>query len=588
MISRISEISPRLKWSLLVFVLSLLVRAVILLFVVHGQTRIKFDENGYFRMAAAQHSVLKDLLEFKSPEKKEIEVTYGTGTWPPFHPLVLALGFLVFGKSINAARITVVLLSALTTPLIFLTGERLFGRKAGIAASFIHILHPSFIAFSHFLWSETTFIFILFLGVYLALRSMEVESQGKNIAYALGLGIIMGLLVLTRAAALTFLVAIVSIVFFKKKSWKLRIAALLTAVAAFSVVLSPWEVYLYKRTQRFVAVSNFSYRNLYLGNNPWVREGMTYEQREPNPKKRGALAHYARERSISSEEAAKELALKEISTHFGKFILRSIKRGLLLWTFDFFPLRHAAHVVYPPMPGVLIIFILLIFILWHTVLILFSVFGFLIKSPKSGMKAFVLVLIAAGILPYILTFANTRFNLPQIALLIPVAAFGMTGLRTVKKSWIYPTAGIATVLCLIGVFYYTYSNSIYKIIRPSSHYSNPIRCLDNVFHAQSRFADMLILRKKDSADKKGVILSILNSEGYSFLRDEEKKRIHVKLQGSRRIIIYSSNPKKPLQLLLWSETKVRSVTIEPISKDYWGDYKRIPLDDVELTWRGGY
>ena len=68
----------------------------------------------------------------------------GGGHWPPAHPLALGCGFSVAGVSFASARTVVMLLSAITTPLVYLFALRLTGSKGAVIAALFHIFYPSF------------------------------------------------------------------------------------------------------------------------------------------------------------------------------------------------------------------------------------------------------------------------------------------------------------------------------------------------------------------------------------------------------------------------------------------------------------
>lgn len=579
-------INHKKQATIFIFIFSLLIRMSLLIPVCKNNTEIKFDEKAYYSKADGFYSILKDLIKFKSPQPRDVKKAYGGGVRPPVHSLMLAIGFLFFGKSIFVARAIIAIISAMTTSLIFLLTTKLANNTAGIFASLIHLFYPSFLAFSHLLWSETTFIFFLILGAYLTILITENAVIKKRIFYAVLLGIVLGLLALTRAASMPFLIIIPSWIFFSIKNKRDKIIIPMIIVITFSFIISPWQYTLIKKEKRFVLFSTFSYRNLYIGNNQWVREGMQFNPQEESTQPRDTMREYARKHSIIKEQAAKELALEEITSHFGKFLKRSFNKSLLLWTFDFFPIRHLVNVVYPPMSDFFVLFISIIFAMSYIFLFIFALKAFFIQELQLKKKALFLVLVIAGMLPYIVAFGHTRFNLPQVALLVPMAGYGMAKYK--QKNILSTLISIVAVICLCAIFFHTYNNYIHKLLRPSSYYRGSINVMDNVFRTETNFKDVIKVKRNNPKYVDVLTLKILNEKNYSFLYKKDKKKKRIRLDRNiKTIYIYSSNPTEPLLLSFYSKKQNKSVELTPVSKDYWNKFQLISIDNIELSWIGG-
>lgn len=570
------------------FIFSLLVRLSLLIPLGDNNIRIRFDENVYFSSACGFYSVFQDLIKFTPPKHKDLRDIYAGGVAPPFHSFLLALGFLIFGKSVFAARMIVAILSALTTPLVFLLTASISSRKAGMAASLIHVFYPSFVVFSHFLWSETTYIFFLLLSVYLTLLVIETVSPKKRIWYSLGLGVVLGVMTLIRAATIVFLILIPLWILINKKKTRDRILVPLIIIIIFSAIIAPWEFALVKHQKRFVFLSTYSGRNLYYGNNKWLRDPREFSPHEPDLRPRDDLRKYARENKIHIEQAARVLALKEITSHFGAFIQRTFNRFLKLWTFDFFPFRHLVNGAYRPLPPVWAIIVFFIFGLSHIFLMLFVILGFLVKELSLKIKTFFLILVLAGIAPYILSVANTRYNLPQVALLVPIAGSALIHFRYKKKKMLSILVPLVTAFCFIGTYFYTYHNFIYRLLRPSSYYHQPMDFLDGIFKTESYFTDVIKVRTKSSEPVRVFTLKILNSNHYSFepSKHVRKKRIRLSFEP-KTIKIYSKQPPELLLLSVSSRIQKKAIELKPTSPEYWIEFKSLGLAGLELKWLGG-
>ena len=403
---------------------------------------------------------------------------------------------------------------------------------------------------------------------------------------AVCLGIVLGLLALTRAASILFLIIIPSWIFFSIKKRRDKIVIPMVIVIIFSFIISPWEYTLIKKEKRFVLFSTFSYRNLYIGNNQWVREGMQFNPQEESTKPRDTIREYARKHSIPKEQAARELAVQEITSHFGKFLKRSFHKSLLLWTFDFFPLRHVVNVVYPPMSDFFVLFVSILFAISYVFFTVFALKALFVQELQAKKKILFLVLVIVGMIPYLLAFGHTRFNLPQIALLVPLAGYGMVKFK--QKILLSALISTAAVVCLCAVFFHTYHNYVHKLLRPSSYYRGSIVVLDKIFRTETYFEDVFKVRSDDPDYVDVLTLKILNEKNYSFLykKDIKKKRIKIR-RKTKTISIYSSNPTEPLILSLYSEKQDKSVEIRPVSKEYWKKFQLINIDNIALSWLGG-
>ncbi|MGD2088204.1 MAG: glycosyltransferase family 39 protein [Candidatus Aminicenantes bacterium] len=570
-----------------IFLLSLVVRFIILIPVIKSNTPLEFDERAYYKAAVGFHSILRDLVHFESPQAADKEKAYGKGVWPPFQSILLALGFFLFGKSIVAARIIMVLISAMTTPLVFLLTTKLSNKASGVAASLLHLFYPSFLAFSHYLWSETLFIFLLLLAVYLVVVVAEAENPRKRVWLSIFLGVLLGLLVLTRAAALFMLAIFLLWIFLKLKNTPARIYIPVIIIITLFFTIFPWEYTLVVNEKRFVLFSNFTYRNLYVGNNQWNRYGREIDQDLQNNRERNTLRNYAKEKSIHLEQAARELALKEITSNPGAFVIRSFNEFLLLWTFDFFPLRHIFNVVYPPMTNIFVLFVFFIFVIGTIFLYLLIIKGFFIKEPRIKNKFLILALVVAGVLPYILAYGHTRYNLPQVALLLPIAGLGLANFR--KKTLMSPKLAIIAGLCLCTLFFYTYNQYIFKIVRPSSYYQGSINLLDSIFKTGSTLKDTIIFRSNDPAYTDLLTLTIPDKHNYSFDIEKKSKRRQIRLRKDRtkKVIIFSKHPTESLLLTIHSKRQNKAVRLKPISRKYWNKFLALEMESIELKWKGG-
>jgi len=574
----------------LVFILSFSVRALLVIPVLKSDTPPRFDEQSYFRRAIAFGSILDSLAHLRIPQSKVGDAFYENGIRPPFQPVVLSLGMLLLGKSVAAARLMMVFLSSLTTVLIFLLTDKLAGPRAGLAAAGLHLAYPSFLAFSHYLWSETTYIFLLFLSLLLALMILESPRTRTRVRISVFLGVSLGFLALTRSAALLPMFIIPAWVFLRAKTGPGRLLSPAVIIAFMILTILPWEYSLCSREKKLVVLWNQTYRALYLGNNPWVEQGKDDVDGTVNSRVQSSMRDYKRSRSVDIERAARDLALREISSDFGGFVSRGVKGALFLWTFDFFPLRHVVNAVYPPMSDCAVFLTILVFAGSAVFLYLSAFKGLLVKGSRLKDKALLLALIIGGAAPYVITLGNSRYNLPQIALLIPVAAFGLANLKERHKAFL--PISVLAVAGLAFLFYRSYPDYIYQRLRPSSIYTEAVGALDRASGVHSLFGDGFVLEKTDPEYGDTLILTIVDRDGsdYSFAVREPLKQIEIALPPSRKqaaFTVFGRALKGPLELRVFSKKRDAAIELEPTGRAYWNRFKETELPGIRLSWRGG-
>jgi hypothetical protein len=123
------------------------------------------------------------------------------GSWrPPGYAFYLAGVFLLFGKSVIAAKLMNVVLGTVTVLLAYLTAKTLFNARTARITAALLSFYPYFLAYTGDLLSETFLTFMLAAAVYLIVRA-SARPSWKNAAAA---GILVGLTGLTKSTSLPF------------------------------------------------------------------------------------------------------------------------------------------------------------------------------------------------------------------------------------------------------------------------------------------------------------------------------------------------------------------------------------------------
>jgi len=569
------------------FLTSLAVRLCFLLPVAIFKTPLINDENWYFIRVLGFEKIISGLLGGKLPSAQSLAIAYGKGRWPPLHPFLLAMGAVIMGKQIYILRLVVTLFSSLTTPLVYLITRKLSTKRASFAAAFIHILYPSFIAYSHYIWSETTFIFFLLLSIYFSITAQQ--SNTKKSLYAVLCGLFLGLSGLTRAAALPFIIFIPLwfLVYLREK----RLSCIIITVSF--IVLLPWEITVMSIEKRPVFISSKAGLNLYIGNNPWVPEKFGSSWLHPdNWKKRKAFAEeYAKKKSIKKDIAQRELALQEIRQNFKGFLLRCVYRVRMLWTCDFFLLRHIFRATYPPMPYPVVYLIWGIVIISYIAFVWLTISGFLCKKEALSNRKFIIALVVAGAVPATLSIAMSRLHIPLMAILLPVAGHGAS--KRIESFRRVVSFMLTALFCVL--IYPTIPMAVSVYFRISSYYSGMIRDVDKVIGSKAFLVDNVIFRVRGSDS-----LRIATRGKYNFLPSEPPRDNRFYRVGGKECVwkvsprnsqlalsVSSKDAERPPKMSIYSTKLGKSTIIQPIQREYWHKWRKSELDGVEYMWAGG-
>jgi 4-amino-4-deoxy-L-arabinose transferase-like glycosyltransferase len=391
-----------------------------------------WDEAGYLAQAVGFAQLLEAKAAGTVPSQETVELAYGRGIWPPLGPLLGGLLLWLCDPAISWARWVSLLASAATTALVFLLTVRWLDRKSARAAALVHALYPAFVGFSHLLWSESLFIAFL-LGTALALaRLVEAETAGATLRRAAACGAVLGLAALTRAAALPLLLAVpILAVLLVHRRRRLAAAALVLASAL--LVSAPWLGTLYAREGRWVPFSTSSGYNLLLGQTPLPTDG-DEDRRAQKVDLNRAIRERMAATATSRDEAARALAVERALADPRAFVARTAARAAAMLRADSHLMRHRLQAVYPPGSQVGTVALFLALELGFVLLLAAIALGLASPGWPAGVRASLLLLAGAVLLPPLLTVATPRMALPALALLLPAAGRGGLAIF-VEKRW---------------------------------------------------------------------------------------------------------------------------------------------------------
>lgn len=211
----------------------------------------------------------------------DIQHDYAIARVGPLYEFFIAGLYKIFGHYYESVWIVQAILHALTAWLVYLTAVLIFKeredkKKIALWAALFVGFYPDLIEISAMLLSETLYLFLVCLMVYIYfifLHYLNGNIKNKNIYYfSVILGIVSGLAILARPPILLF-VPVILFVFYRKKI----ILPGLIFLVCFGALFMPWTIRNYLVYHQFMPLGVAGAYNLWIGNHV----GATGEQ-EPH------------------------------------------------------------------------------------------------------------------------------------------------------------------------------------------------------------------------------------------------------------------------------------------------------------------
>ena len=256
----------------------------------------------------------------------------------PLYPYFLGVIYSTLGRDLLLVRLVQILLGSTACVFVGLAGARLFSRNAGLVAGLMMALYAPAIFFDGLLQKAALDLFLLSAAVWIfsvLLPPSGDSGSRKRFQAWVGLGVVLGLLSLTRENAVMF-VAVIAF-------WALLQGAAARSIVPFTLglalVLVPVAVRNYAvGGGLYVTTSQFG-TNFYLGNNPFTdgtagsliagRGSVEFERQDAM-----ALAERASGRTLTPAEVSSYWtgrAWAFISSEPGRWATLLARKTALLW-----------------------------------------------------------------------------------------------------------------------------------------------------------------------------------------------------------------------------------------------------------------
>jgi 4-amino-4-deoxy-L-arabinose transferase-like glycosyltransferase len=372
------------------------------------------------------------------------ELPQYTGSYqPPFYTVFIAAIYATTHHSVFAVKFIQVILSSVTVGIVYWIGCAWFERRTALIAAAFCAVYPNLIAFSHLLWTETVFTFLVTLAFGLLTNAAPVPSK-KRCAIV---GMLLAMAALTRAAILYFLPIL--FIWFVVGHWKNRSQAVgrfaLTGLMLIAT-LAPWTIRNYKVHDAWVIIDTNGPFNVWRGN----AGKQTFRDRPHAPKLSYAppfesipimpvranwmpdLIELARQRhstpqptDIQVVETAKFEAIKNIKNDPAYFAQAAVYKLIDMWNPTSFMIRHFQLGQYGPVHPTTQIIIEWSAILTYVLAMLLAFPGLLLHL-RNRYTWLIVLMVAYFCAIHAIAFGLTRFRLPLMPFIIMLAAAGVT------------------------------------------------------------------------------------------------------------------------------------------------------------------
>lgn len=189
---RLAEQWDAKVWFGLLFSIALVVRFGYVLAV--QKTTLSWGDEFYYDQLAT--NILHDHCFCYAPDQPSVYR-------PPLYPAVLALIYALWGHSYTAVLIVQAIAGAISALTLALIGRHLSGSlSVGLVAGALFTVNPVLVYATALLYTETLFVFLLLVAVYLWLK---LDRQGWTVTVvSLGSGLILGVATLMRPILMFF------------------------------------------------------------------------------------------------------------------------------------------------------------------------------------------------------------------------------------------------------------------------------------------------------------------------------------------------------------------------------------------------
>jgi 4-amino-4-deoxy-L-arabinose transferase-like glycosyltransferase len=316
---------------------------------------------------------------------------------------------------------------ALGTALVLATAWlawALFDTRTGFVAGALASVYPTFVAYSHFLWSETLFAVL----VTAALAGFVTAERRRSAPAAVGAGLLFGAAALTREIALPVAGATVLWALVAARPEERRRAALrgVLALACAAAVVLPWALRNHSQLGRILPISSVGWIAIGEGN---ALEGARWLRPASPGRREFRREVLAIDGEVERIDHARRRTLERIADDQPAWIFRKLAHNLPLLlspdAFQLYKLRNGSYGDVAPAAARAVTA--------ATVAAYLAVMGLaalgIAGARRDRRRLLALLVLGAVLGVHLLANANSRFRMPWMPLLMAFAAHAIVGGR---------------------------------------------------------------------------------------------------------------------------------------------------------------
>ncbi len=466
-----------------------------------------------FRRALVLSLVLKAVLAVLfadiTPQYDEIEfLQFGAniaenGASPalwraPGYQWFVAAGLLVGGGGTVLIRLLQVLLSVASSIIVYRIGKNLWNETAATAAGIFLAFYPSHVAFSHLLWSETLYGFLLLL----AMERLLAADREQTMPAALTAGLVMAAAALTRSTAvLLMLMSFLWLLTRHGSKSRLKLAAVFLGGGMLLVL--PWSIWASSLAGRPVLIDTNAGFNLWSGNNRYIpgdlqgvwavghlqHNGLNpalteflpddlWRAEAPQRMKKDGVAD---PHDPEGETWYRTRALEVIRGDPAGFLARIPAKLSAFWAPDFFLPRHLVRDWYGETPAGMALFLVLL--TWAAGAVpLLAGPAALAVSGRTRFRSLALLWIGTYMAVIAVAYGHSRMHQPLVPILVLAVAgvaFTHGAFPSGRRLWTR-AAPVAVMILAAWIYVFPVMGGVY--IAPGPRHALTARVLGSARH----------------------------------------------------------------------------------------------------------
>jgi 4-amino-4-deoxy-L-arabinose transferase-like glycosyltransferase len=184
--------------------------------------------------------------------------------WPPGLPFLLAISELISSNNFVLMKVMVLLMSLGSAVLFFFICRHYFINFISFLIALFFIVNANIVEYSHYILSETPFMFFLLLGIFFFLKRDKIKGF-RDINFLLSL-ITISLSTYFRTAGVAVIGALLFIILWEALKSR-RFKGLVISILVVILIISPWMI-----RNRIVGGKNLHNQYQYIKVNPYRPE----------------------------------------------------------------------------------------------------------------------------------------------------------------------------------------------------------------------------------------------------------------------------------------------------------------------------